>query len=102
MKLLKKIEKSKSVYLIVHCKTWCIKEFKWTGKTSVDKNRHCLSPQVYFSEDLKNWHKISIYNTTVNSIYDWCFSKALAQRYVDFLNSRDERRALKSKLEGAR
>lgn len=90
-KMKKKIEKCKSVYLIVCYAHWCVREFKWTGRFILSPTGN-LVPEVWFFDDHNGtWDsvsKIPIYNTTTGWIKDWSFYKNAAEDIAAALETR--------------
>ena len=91
-KQLKKIEdKMKtltSVYLIVRYASWCVREYKWTGKWVTSFGRPC--PIVLDYDDhngvYEEYVERPILSVTTGEIMDWTFYENTANKFVELLS----------------
>lgn len=89
-KLEEKIQKCKSVYLVVKYASWCVREFKWTGKWEIGVSG-CPYPIVWLYDDhngrYEEYVKTNILLTTTGTCYDWTFYKKSAEYLKEKLNA---------------
>lgn len=86
-RLLNKIDKCQSVYLIVCYAHWCVGEYKWTGKWVTYQGKPC--PEVWYYNDhngeYEEYVKVPITYVTTGTIQDWSFYAGAANRYAKLL-----------------
>ena len=90
-----KINKCKSVYIIVLYVHWCVREYKWTGKWRYTRLSNSYEPIVYDYDDhngtFEEYVKRPIHSVTTGDIIDWTFSKYAADRFAKLLNEEMEK-----------
>lgn len=90
-----KINKCKSVYIIVLYAHWCVREYKWTGKWKYTRLSNSYEPVVYDYDDhngeFEEYAKRPISFTTTGWIMDWTFNKYAADRFAKLLNEEMEK-----------
>ena len=90
IKLEKKIQKCKSVYLIVCYAHWCVREYKWTGKWHLDA-AGIPEPIVWNYNDhngaYESYDQLPITYTTTGMCCDWSFHKSVATKIAEQLEN---------------
>lgn len=93
-RLLKKIEKATSVYMVGFWAKWSVREYKWTGKWYYEKDTGAPIPIVWYYWDdngtCNEWIKVRLDLAECVFMYDWTFRKGVAQKVAQMLNKEEK------------
>lgn len=95
-RLVDKIEKSTSVYLVGYWARWGVMEYKWTGRWVHDTDTNDVRPIVYYYDDhngtFEEYQMIDIYNTTSGGKFMWTFYEKAAKKVAAMLEAEEEKK----------